>query len=76
MGGKWSRVEGERLTADDRSTPVEIRASRIEYAGQPAMLLHVRDITERREAEAGLAKFGNIVSFRLAKLRDRPAIGQ
>ncbi len=33
---------------------MEIRASRIEYGGQPAMLLHVRDITERREAEAAL----------------------
>ena len=53
-GGKWSRVESERLTVDGRSTPVEIRASRIEYGGQPAMLLHVRDITERREAEAAL----------------------
>jgi PAS domain S-box-containing protein len=53
-GGKWSRVEGERLTVDGHSTPVETRASRIEYGGQPAMLLHVRDITERREAEAAL----------------------
>jgi two-component system, cell cycle sensor histidine kinase and response regulator CckA len=53
-GGKWSQVEGERLTVEGRATPVEVRASRIEYGGQPVMLLHVRDITERREAEAAL----------------------
>jgi PAS domain S-box-containing protein len=52
--GKWSRVESESLTVEGRATPVEIRASRIEYGGGPALLLHVRDITERREAEAAL----------------------
>jgi len=52
--GKWSRFESESLTAEGRITPVEVRASRIEYGGRPALLLHVRDITERREAEAAL----------------------
>ena len=52
--GSWSRVEGESLTVEGQATPVEIRASRIEYGGRPALLLHVRDITERREAEAAL----------------------
>ena len=52
--GKLSWVEGEILTADGRFTPVEIRAGRIEYRGKPALLLHVRDITERRAAEAAL----------------------
>ena len=31
-----------------------MRAGRIEYDGKPALLLHVRDITERRAAEAAL----------------------
>ena len=53
-GGKLSWVEGESLTADGRSIPVEVRASRVEYGGKPALLLHVRDITERRAAEAAL----------------------
>ena len=53
-GGKMSWVEGESLTADGRFTPVEVRAGRIEYGGKPALLLHVRDITERRAAEAAL----------------------
>ena len=34
--------------------PVEVRANRVEYAGRPVILLHVRDITERKLAEAAL----------------------
>ena len=34
--------------------PVEVRASRVNYAGGPAVLLHVRDITDRKLAEAAL----------------------
>ena len=52
--GKWTQAESESLTAEGRITPVEVRASRIEYGGRPAVLLHVRDITERHEAEAAL----------------------
>jgi PAS domain S-box-containing protein len=52
--GALSWVEGESLTAEKRAVPVEVRASRIEYAGKPALLLHVRDVTERRAAEAAL----------------------
>ncbi len=53
-GGKVSWVEGESLTADGSITPVELRAGRVEYNGQPALLLHVRDISERRAAEAAV----------------------
>ena len=53
-GGKLSWIEGESLTADGRAVPVEVRAGRIEYGGQPALLFHVRDITERRAAETAL----------------------
>ncbi|HUA38793.1 MAG TPA: PAS domain S-box protein [Candidatus Sulfopaludibacter sp.] len=52
--GKWTQAESESLAAEGRITPVEVRASRVEYGGRPAVLLHVRDITERREAEAAL----------------------
>jgi PAS domain S-box-containing protein len=52
--GKLSWVEGESLTADGRVLPVEVRAGRVEYNGKPALLLHVRDITQRRAAEAAL----------------------
>ncbi|HUZ05877.1 MAG TPA: PAS domain S-box protein, partial [Candidatus Paceibacterota bacterium] len=53
-GGKLSWVTGESLVADGRSTPVEVRAGRVEYGGKPALLLHVRDITERRTTETAL----------------------
>jgi PAS domain S-box-containing protein len=52
--GKLSWIESESLTADGRFTPVEVRAGRIEYAGKPALLLHVRDVTERQAAAAAL----------------------
>lgn len=48
--GELQQVEGESLRADGTTVPVEIRASRIDYAGHPAMLMHVRDITELKRA--------------------------
>jgi PAS domain S-box-containing protein len=52
--GKQSWVVGESLTADGRATPVEVRAGRVQYGGKPSLLLHVRDITDRRAAETAL----------------------
>jgi PAS domain S-box-containing protein len=52
--GKLSWVEGESLAADGNITPVEVRAGRVEYNGKPALLLHVRDITERRAAKTAV----------------------
>jgi two-component system, cell cycle sensor histidine kinase and response regulator CckA len=46
-----SEFEGFSLTADGRSIPVSIRTSRIEYLGQSALLLHVRDISEYKRVE-------------------------
>ncbi|MFW5748849.1 MAG: response regulator, partial [Chloroflexota bacterium] len=47
-------VESVSYTRGGRAVPVEIRASRIDYLGTPALLLHVRDITERVERERRL----------------------
>jgi len=52
--GQLTWVESESLRADGRSVPVEIRGVRVEYDGAPALLFHVRDITERRAAEMAL----------------------
>ena len=52
--GSVSRVTGESLAEDGRVTPVDISATRIEYRGQPALLLNVRDISERKQAESAL----------------------
>ena len=52
--GKLSWVEGESVASDGRSTPVEVRAGRVKYDGKSALLLHVRDISERRTTETAL----------------------
>ena len=45
--GQISWIESESLRADGTVVPVEIRVVRVEFDGQPALLFHVRDITER-----------------------------
>jgi len=52
--GELSLYEGYSYTSDGRSIPVEIHANRIEYSGRPAMLFHVRDITDRKMAEEAI----------------------
>ncbi len=49
--GELEQTEGFSLHADGTAVPVELSVSRILYNGQPALLLHVRDITERRKVE-------------------------
>jgi PAS domain S-box-containing protein len=53
-GGDLSQTQGEAVTLHGRVVPVETRAARIQYDGRPAILFHVRDITERRSAETAL----------------------
>jgi PAS domain S-box-containing protein len=52
--GQVSWFESESQKADGKSVPVEIRVVRVEFEGQPALLFHVRDVTERRSAEMAL----------------------
>ncbi|HLH30621.1 MAG TPA: PAS domain S-box protein [Terriglobia bacterium] len=47
-------VEGYSLGAGNKRIPVSIRSSAIPYMGGTAILLQVRDITERRRAEEAL----------------------
>ncbi len=47
-------MEGLTLTAQGREIPVEVRTSRIDFSGKPALLLHVRDVSERKRAEEAL----------------------
>jgi PAS domain S-box-containing protein len=54
LNGSLRQFESASLTRDGREVPVEIRATPIDYAGQPSVLLHVRDITERKLSEAAL----------------------
>jgi PAS domain S-box-containing protein len=52
--GKLQQVEGTSWMHDGHAVAVEVRANRISYAGQLAVLLHVRDMTDRKLAEAAL----------------------
>jgi len=54
--GQRSQFQGFTWRPDGTSIPVELTASHIEYGGEPALLLHVRDATARTQAEADLRK--------------------
>jgi two-component system, cell cycle sensor histidine kinase and response regulator CckA len=57
--------EGFSLRADGRSIPVSIRTSRIEYLGQQALLLHVRDITEYKRFKEELQRANDELESRV-----------
>ncbi len=57
---KW--FESESITANGRVVPVEGRVVRVEFEGQPALLFHVRDVSERHAAE--LARRSSEALFR------------
>jgi len=52
--GQMSWAEGESLRTDGSTVPVEIRVVRIQFEGRPALLFHVRDVSERHMAETAL----------------------
>src|SRR6266566_1630257 len=60
-----NEFEGFSLTAEGRSIPVSVRTSRIEYLGRPALLLHVRDITERKRFEDELQRSNDELELRV-----------
>ncbi len=49
--GDVPAIEGFSWHQDGTAIPVSIRANRIQYGGRPSLLLHVRDISERRRVE-------------------------
>jgi len=56
LSGEWDHAEGFSWTKDGRAVPVEIRVNRFQFAGVPALLLHVRDISELRRAQEDLRR--------------------
>ncbi|MFQ5630594.1 MAG: PAS domain S-box protein [bacterium] len=49
--GEIKHIEGLSRSQKGQDIPIEIHASHISYAGKPALLLLVRDISERKKAE-------------------------
>ncbi len=67
---QWNRdvlksYEGFSYTKDKRTVPVEVRARHFEYFGKPAILFHVRDITERLRMEQDLRQAQKLESISL-----------
>ena len=54
--GDQKHIKSESLIMDGREVPIEISFTNIEYAGNPALLLHIRDITECRSVERTLQR--------------------
>lgn len=52
--GESALIESVSQTFDGQRVPVEIRVSRIQFFSQPCLLLHVRDISDRKRAEENL----------------------
>ena len=57
-------VDAVLLTADGREIPAETVSANVTYGGSPAILVVIRDVSERREAEAALVESEE--KFRLA----------
>lgn len=49
ISGKVKKFESECLDKDGNVIPIEVSAAHIEYKEKPALLMHVRDISDRRE---------------------------
>jgi len=49
-------IQSYSLNKNRKSIPIEITVNHIEYNGKPAVILHVRDIRERRKTEIKLTK--------------------
>lgn len=49
IAGTLSKFESECIGKPGKLIPIEVSAARIEFRGNPALLMHVRDISDRRE---------------------------
>lgn len=65
--GEIKKFESECLTADGNTTPIEVSVARIEYKNQPALLMHVRDITDRKNTEQLLQHLNTELEHKVAE---------
>jgi PAS domain S-box-containing protein len=57
LGGDEAPYEAVALRADGSPFPIELRGKGLDYHGRPARVTAVRDITERKRAEAALREY-------------------
>lgn len=58
---EFERIESFSWKSNGSTIPVEISIARIEYSQNPALLLHVRDISERYQTWENLRKYRKIL---------------
>lgn len=63
LSGELTQIQSLSLKENGQEIPVEIRASRIIFNEQKALLLHVRDISERIELEEEMLKIKKLESI-------------
>lgn len=61
--GKIKKIESQSLNAEGKAIPVEIHGANIHYFNKSAILLLVRDISERKKSEAMLEKRIAFIQF-------------
>jgi two-component system, sensor histidine kinase and response regulator len=54
-------AEGFSWTADGRAVPIELKTNFFNYSGQSALLVQVRDISKRKQAEARLLQSNQLL---------------
>ena len=71
VAGEVTRGEGVSLRKDGTVVPVEFSAGRMLYGDRDALLLHVRDISQRRAQEAMIRKLASYRQSVIEKERAR-----
>ena len=59
VDGKIAKFESECITLTGKIIPIEVSAAHIDFKGQRAMLMHVRDISDRLKHQELLQKLNN-----------------
>ena len=72
VSGSLKMVESYTYSHEEKKLiPVEINVNKIKYFGQPALLLHIRDITKRKIAERNLLEERRKRLFDITQIQEK-----